>query len=91
MNLSGIYFSTDPGYSVRYGQDSICLIMCYVIALNPYPVIKDDALSSSQLIFAGKANYKNYGCHYVPVIPYGDEKTTKDFRPPPIGLWQQFK
>lgn len=87
----GIYFSSNAGYSCRYGpQNNLCLILCYAVAHNPYPVIFDDAPSTSQLSFIGKANYKHYGSHYVPVIPYGDEKSTKDFRPPPIGDIEHF-
>lgn len=56
-------------------------MMCYVILANPYPFVVDDAPSTTQLLHYGKANYKNYGSHYVPVMQYGG----MDFRPPPKG------
>lgn len=56
--------------------------MCYVILANPYPVIYDDAVSSQKLSLYGKANHKHYGCHYVPVVRYGN---SMDYRPPKIG------
>lgn len=52
---------------------------------NPYPVIYDDAPSTSQLKLLGKSSYKHYQSHYVPVTPYGNESVSMDFRPPPIG------
>lgn len=61
-------------------------MLCFVVIANPYPIIFDDAPNASQLTFYGKGNYKNYGCHYAPVIPYGNEKTTADYRPPNIGM-----
>lgn len=81
-NIEGIYFSSFPEYSLRYCKDEMCLVLCYVIMSNPYPIIHDDAPSQSTLVHYGKGNYKNYGSHYVPVIPYGG----LDFRPPPLGI-----
>jgi hypothetical protein len=79
----GIYFSSSADYSTHYVQSDTCtLLLCYVIVANPYPVIYDDATSKQNLVFYGKGNYKNYGCHYVPIIPYSEV----DFLPPPIGL-----
>lgn len=81
----GIYFTSHPEYALRYCKPSECLIMCYLIVTNPYPVIYDDATSTSTLKLYGKGNYKHYGCHYVPVVPYGNESSTMDFRPPQKG------
>lgn len=61
-------------------------MLSYVVLSNPYPLIIDDASSKTNLKFLAKANYKHYGCHYVPVIPYGKESETMDFRPPPLGF-----
>jgi hypothetical protein len=59
--------------------------LSYVLLANPYPVIFDDAPAKNTLKFYSKGNYKHYGSHYVPVIPYGEETSTMDFRPPAIG------
>jgi hypothetical protein len=79
----GIYFTSNPEYALRYSQRPTCLMMCYVILQNPYPVIFDDASNSTALGLKlyGRANYKNYGCHFVPVKNYGG----KDYRPPRTG------
>lgn len=80
---TGIYFTTSPEYALRYCKPSECLIYCYLILSNPFPVIHDDATSPapSKLRFLGKSNHKNYGCHYVPIHHYEG----MDFRPPAKG------
>lgn len=80
-----MYFTTHPQYALRYSREPMCLILNYLIIANPYPVIHDDAPTTSNLTLLGKGNYKHYGSHYIPVVPYGDESFTADFRPPPIG------
>jgi len=44
-------------------------------------VIFRDAPTANELVFKGKANYKNYGCHYVPVV----NCKGADYRPPEPG------
>eukprot|EP00026_Physarum_polycephalum_P007712 Phypoly_transcript_07777.p1 GENE.Phypoly_transcript_07777~~Phypoly_transcript_07777.p1 ORF type:complete len:416 (+),score=62.88 Phypoly_transcript_07777:288-1535(+) len=77
---NGIYFTPNPEYAAMYckGNPNPCLIFCYVILANPYPVVFSDASSMENRRFLEKANYRNYGCHFVPVVRYGDS----DFRPP---------
>ena len=84
-NLLGVYFTSYPEYALRYCKSPECLMFCFVILENPFPVVYDDAPTKNNLKLYGKGNYKHYQSHYVPVIPYGDENTTIDFRPPPIG------
>jgi len=81
---NGIYFSTYPEYAFRYcmNKNDPCLVMCYLLLVNPYPIIYDDAKSANHLVFWNKGNYKNYGCNYVPVVQYDDV----DFRPPKEGM-----
>jgi hypothetical protein len=62
--------------------------MCYVVLLNPFPVITDDApplVPSKSFRFYGAGNYANYQCHYIPVAPI-NEDTSWNFRPPPNGV-----
>jgi len=86
----GIYFTTHPEYGFHYckNKSQPCLILCYVIMFNPYPVIWDDAKSTdpNEMMLLGKANYRNFGCHYVPVIKYDNF----DFRPPQPGKKAEF-
>jgi len=86
----GIYFTTHPEYGFHYckNKSQPCLILCYVIMFNPYPVIWDDAKSTdpNDMMLLGKANYRNFGCHYVPVIKYDNV----DFRPPQPGKKAEF-
>eukprot|EP01114_Cavostelium_apophysatum_P000258 TRINITY_DN1024_c0_g2_i1.p1 TRINITY_DN1024_c0_g2~~TRINITY_DN1024_c0_g2_i1.p1 ORF type:complete len:803 (+),score=220.76 TRINITY_DN1024_c0_g2_i1:98-2506(+) len=83
----GIYFTTHPEYALRYcrDKDDPCLVISFVILSNPYPLVIDDAPSQGGLKFVKRANYKNYGSHYVPVVKYGSSATSMDYRPPPIG------
>jgi len=66
----GIYFSTYPEYAMQYCENKPkpCLIFCFIILANPFPIIWDDAKSIDELRFFGQPNYRNFGCHYVPVI-----------------------
>src|SRR5439155_25632762 len=60
----------------------------YVVLLNPFPVITDDAPPgehSRNFRFYGRGNYSNYQCHYISVAPV-NEDTSWDFRPPPNGV-----
>jgi len=84
----GIYFSSFPEYSLSYCKDKSdpCLILCYVILSNPYPIIYDDAPTKTTLFHLGKGNYRTYGSHYVPIVHYGGV----DFRPPRIGENHKF-
>ena len=82
-----IYFTSSAEYAVRYTNSTGCLIMCYVVLLNPFPVISDDApinASSKDFRFYGSGNYSNYQCHYIPVAP-AYPGAIKNFRPPPNG------
>jgi len=83
----GIYFTTHARYALRYCRNPKCLLLCYVLLLNPFPVVADDAKLDQQpsdFRFYAKGNYKNYQCHYVPVAPAEPEPTI-DFRPPQSG------
>ncbi|CAF2528187.1 unnamed protein product [Rotaria sp. Silwood2] len=83
-----IYFTSSAKYATRYfREDNGCLVMCYVLLLNPFPVVSDDAppdVPPEKFRFYGRGNYKNYQCHYIPVSPVGG-KNTMDYRPPPTG------
>lgn len=83
-----MYFTSSAEYAAKYTNSDGCLIMCYVLLLNPFPVITDDAPPSehtSNFKFYGKANHSNYQCHYIPVVPV-DKDTSWNFRPPPNGV-----
>jgi len=84
----GIYFTTHPKYALKYCENMAdpCLVLCYIILFNPYPVVWEDAKSQSDMLLAGKANHQNFGCHYVPVVEYGHQ----DFRPPGPGRTAKF-
>ncbi|CAF1463299.1 unnamed protein product [Adineta steineri] len=83
-----MYFTSSAKYATRYcGQTGGCLIMCYLLLLNPFPVTRTDAppaVSPNRFRFYGKGNYKNYQCHYIPVSPVGGPNT-QDYRPPSSG------
>ncbi|CAF1379724.1 unnamed protein product, partial [Didymodactylos carnosus] len=84
-----MYFTSSAKYATHYieGTDG-CLILCYVIILNPFPVIADDALpnvSPNKFRFYGRGNHKRYQCHYALVSPT-DGENTADCRPPPSGI-----
>lgn len=84
----GIYFTSSAKYAATYAGSEGCLIMCYVILLNPFPVISDDApprASSDEFRFYGRDAHENYQCHYVPEMPM-EGGTDDDFRPPPGGV-----
>ena len=83
-----MYFTSSGEYAAKYTNPTGCLVMCYVILLNPFPVITDDApvgVSSKTFRFYGTGNYANYQCHYIPVAPV-KEDTVWNFRPPPNGV-----
>lgn len=71
-------------YSIRYCKKEVCLILAYIIVVNLYHIIYD-ASTVNNLKFYGKGNYKNYGCHYAPVMCYGSENST-DYHPPPVSI-----
>ncbi|CAF3930201.1 unnamed protein product [Rotaria sp. Silwood1] len=82
-----MYFTSSAKYATRYSGKHGCLVMCYVLLLNPFPVVTADAgshIPPERFRFYGKGNYKNYQCHYIPVSPVGG-KDTMDYRPPPSG------
>lgn len=83
----GIYFTSSAEYATHYCNNiGGCLIMCYVLLLNPFPVISADAppnVSPTTFRFYGKGNYKNYQCHYIPVSPVVNQYDMLDCRPPP--------
>ncbi|CAF0857285.1 unnamed protein product [Adineta steineri] len=86
----GMYFSSSAEYASRYcpKNENACLLMCYVLILNPFPVIHDDApedVKSDKFRFYGRGNHRTYQCHYIPVAPASDRKSTMDFRPPLEG------
>ncbi|CAF0794228.1 unnamed protein product [Adineta steineri] len=86
----GIYFSSSAEYASRYcpQNENSCLIMCYVLVLNPFPVIHNDAPKHAKprdFRFYGRGNHRTYQCHYIPVAPVSGEKSTMDFRPSPEG------
>eukprot|EP00026_Physarum_polycephalum_P000707 Phypoly_transcript_00708.p1 GENE.Phypoly_transcript_00708~~Phypoly_transcript_00708.p1 ORF type:complete len:1240 (+),score=205.52 Phypoly_transcript_00708:184-3903(+) len=82
----GIYFTSFPEYAERYctSKQDPCLILCYLVIFNPYPLVYEDA--ADQLIFEGKGNYRNFQSHYVPVSKYSEV----DFRPPKPGTTPEF-
>lgn len=63
----GIYLMDSAEHAILNStqvEEKQVLIMCWVVLGNIYPVVKDDI---SKL--RGRAKYKNYDCHYVPVVP----------------------
>lgn len=79
-----MYFTSSAEYAAKYTDLTGCLVMCYIVLLNPFPVISDDAPStvpSKTFRFYGKGNYANYQCHYVPVAPV-NQNARWNFRPP---------
>ncbi|CAF1603284.1 unnamed protein product [Didymodactylos carnosus] len=73
-----MYFTSSAEYALRYSGDDGCLILCYILILNPFPIVYSDCPSNmepAKFRFYGKGNYKNYQCHYVPI-------DQNDFRPP---------
>ncbi|CAF4173892.1 unnamed protein product, partial [Adineta steineri] len=84
----GMYFSSSAEYASRYcpKNEDACLIMCYVLVLNPFPVIYDDApedVKPKQFRFYGRGNHRTFQCHYIPV---SGKEPTMDFRPPLEGV-----
>jgi hypothetical protein len=83
-----MYFTSSAEYAAKYTNSNGCLIMCYVVVLNPFPVITDDAppgVNSTNFRFYGSCNYSNYQCHYIPVAN-SEANTGLDFRPPLSGV-----
>jgi hypothetical protein len=80
-----MYFTSSAKYATRYcSTNGGCLIMCYIVLLNRFPVVSADAplnVSPTKFRFYGRGNHKNYQCHYIPVSPVGGE-ASMDFRPP---------
>ncbi|CAF0987108.1 unnamed protein product [Didymodactylos carnosus] len=82
-----MYFTSSAKYATRYSGRHGCLLLCYVLILNPFPVVASDAphyVAPSEFRFYGRGNYKNYQCHYIPVSPLGHELML-DYRPPRTG------
>jgi hypothetical protein len=92
----GMYFSSSAEYASRYcpKDENACLLMCYVLVLNPFPVISDDApayikrkkISNQNFRFFGTHNYHTHQCHYIPVAQVVDSGSELDYRPPPKGI-----
>ena len=84
-----MYFTSSAKYAARYcGGSGGCLIMCYVLLLNPFPVVSTDApltASPQNFRFYGRGNYSNYQCHYIPVSRT-EGSDTLDYRPPSTGI-----
>ncbi|CAF1028406.1 unnamed protein product [Didymodactylos carnosus] len=81
-----MYFTASAKYARRYGN---CLIMCYILILNPFPIVTDDAppnVPSSTFRFYGKGTHQNYQCHYIPVAAADNNPNTIDYRPPVNGI-----
>jgi len=84
----GMYFTSSAKYATQYSGKYGCLIMSYIIILNPFPIITDDApvhMETSTFRFNGQGNYKTYQCHYAPVAPISYEAKYLDNRPPATG------
>ncbi|CAF3886710.1 unnamed protein product [Rotaria sordida] len=83
-----MYFTSSAKYATRYcGETDGCLIMCYILLLNPFPVVAADVpltVSPTSFRLYGKGNHKNYQYHYIPVSPVGGSDTW-DYRPPTSG------
>lgn len=83
-----MYFTSSAEYAAKYTNSNGCLIMCYAVLLNPFPVIVDDAPhgeASRNFRFYGSGNHANYQCHYIPVAPVKND-TMWNFRPPIDGV-----
>ncbi|CAF0899181.1 unnamed protein product [Didymodactylos carnosus] len=83
-----MYFTSSAKYAARYSGECGCLILCYVLILNPFPVVASDAplnVAPEEFRFYGKGNYRNYQCHYIPVSPVGNQRLM-NYRPPPAGI-----
>lgn len=85
---NGIYLSsTAKDASVSTGSNE-CLILCYAILLNPFPIITDDARPNTppeKFRFYNCEKHANYRCHYVPV-GLAHSESPLDIRPPPEGV-----
>ncbi|CAF1199812.1 unnamed protein product [Didymodactylos carnosus] len=62
---NGIYFTSSAQYASVYSGKNGCIVMCYVLVLNPFPII--DMKDGGR--FQGRGNYKNYHGHYVNTCP----------------------
>ena len=85
---TGMYFTSSAGYATNGMKPNDCLVMCYVVLLNPFPVITDDAppgVPKTKFRFYDNRNYSNYQCHYIPVAPI-DEATSWNYLPPKKGV-----
>jgi len=63
----GIYLMDSAEHAILNSpqeEEKQVLLMCWVVLGNIYPVVKDDI---SKL--RGRAKFRNYDCHYVPVVP----------------------
>ncbi|CAF0838037.1 unnamed protein product [Didymodactylos carnosus] len=84
---SAMYLTSSAKYATNYSGNHECLVLCYVLILNPFPVVASDAPSTAepqQFRFYGAGNYKSYQCHYIPVSPSSHGKPS-DYRPPAEG------
>ena len=84
---TGMYVTSSAGYATNDMKPNECLVMCYVVLLNPFPIITDDAppgVPRTKFRFYGSRNHSNYQCHYIPVAPI-DEATSWNYLPPLRG------
>lgn len=87
----GIYFTSHAQYAAQYCKDKKepCLILCYLLAASPYPIIEEDAPRSlamdeaQKFRFFAKGAHGKFSCHYVRVGPCEPGPDCMDFRPPP--------
>lgn len=85
---NGIYLSsTAKDTNITTGLNE-CLIMCYAILLNPFPIIADDAhpdVQPEKFRFFNCEKNMNYRCHYVPVCS-SHSNSSSDHHPPEAGV-----
>ncbi|CAF1174714.1 unnamed protein product, partial [Didymodactylos carnosus] len=77
----GIYFTSSAKYASTYGGPGECIILCYVLILNPLPIIDDDVPQYSNpkdSLFYALGNCENYHCHYIPKAVCNDENGFHD-------------
>jgi len=60
----GLYFTEEAAYASLYSKEEGVLLLNWIVTRSTYPVIHED-----QEKLLGKAKYKNYDSHFVPVVP----------------------
>jgi hypothetical protein len=82
---TGMYFTSNASYALRYAKGPRALIMCYVAILNPFPIVSSDApreADPSAFRFYGRGNHRNFQSHYVGVERQSPSPQCIDYRPP---------